>query len=330
MVDAQTDEARAAPPVTVIMRSKDADWVIGDALRSLFAQSYRDFELDIVDSGSTDRTLDIISEFPARLFHIKAEDYYPGPVLNDAAARARGQLLVFQNSDSVLQSKHSLAHLVEAFSAPQVQAAFGRQVARPEAEPWVRREYLLNFPERGAAPPWITMSMPLAAMRRSAWRERPFYRRAWGSEDSEWGHWARRRGWTVRYVPEAVTMHSHNYNLRQLYGRQFIEGEADAFIFREPMSALQCVAQGVGAALRDIPWYLRARDLRGLMTVPVRRSVHQWGYWRGRRLGERRLTTGDRDASVGQRAVLSRYDDGRATGAASAGATGLSESGDLQ
>ena len=295
------------PRVTVIMRSKDADWVIGDALRSLFMQRYRDFELDIVDSGSTDKTLDIISEFPARLFHIKAEDYYPGPVLNDAAERARGQILVFQNSDSVLQSEHALLRLVEAFDDPAVQAAFGRQVPRPEAEPWVRREYHESFPAHGAAPPWITLSMPLAAMRRSAWSERPFYDLAWASEDSEWGHFARRHGWCVRYVPEAVTMHSHNYTLRQLYGRQFVEGEADAFIFTERVSALRCIANGVGQSLRDVPWYLRSRDIAGLLSVPIRRSVHQFAYWRGRRLGERRLTTGDRDTSLGQRAVLSRY-----------------------
>jgi rhamnosyltransferase len=295
------------PRVTVIMRSKDSEWVIDDALCSLFSQTYEDFELDVVDSGSTDRSLDIIAKYPGRLFQIAPEDYYPGPVLNDAAARARGQILVFQNSDSVLQSERSLEHLVAAFDTPDVKAAFGRQVPRPEAEPWVRREYLFNFPAHGDAPPWITMSMPLAAVRRSVWQERPFYDDAWGSEDSEWGHFARRQGWLIRYVPDAVTMHSHNYTLRQLYGRMFIEGEADAFILREPISAWRCARRGLGAALRDLPWYVRAHDMRGLLTVPVRRAVYQWAYLRGRRLGERRLAAGDRDASIGQRAVLSRY-----------------------
>ena len=303
-----SEQAAAPARVSVIMRSKDSDWVIGDALRSLFRQSYRNFELDITDSGSTDRTLEIIARYPARVFHIAAEDYYPGPVLNDASERARGEILVFQNSDSVFCSQHTLAHLVAAFDDPQVMAAFGRQLPRPDAEPWVRREYAASFPERGPAPPWITLSMPLAAVRRSAWQERRFYDSAWGSEDSEWGASARSRGWRVAYVPEAVTMHSHNYTLRQLYGRQFIEGEADAFIFAEErMSALRCVAQGVGAALRDVPWYVRARDVGGLLRVPVRRAVHQWAYWRGRRLGERRRAAGDRDASVGQKTVLSRY-----------------------
>lgn len=296
------------PRVTVIMRSKNSDWVIDDALRSLFSQTYKNFELDVVDSGSTDRTLDIIDRYPARLFQIKPDDYYPGPVLNDAAARARGEILVFQNSDSVLQSERSLEHLIAAFAAPEVRAAFGRQLPRPDAEPWVQREYALNFPAHGDAPPWITLSMPLAAMRASAWRERRFYNDAWGSEDIEWGHGARRMGWTVLYVPAAVTMHSHNYTLRQLYGRLFIEGEADAFILREPLSTWRCVARSVSAAVRDVPWYLRARDLRGLVTIPVRRAVYQWAYLRGRRLGEQRLMTGNRDASIGQREVLSRYD----------------------
>jgi rhamnosyltransferase len=41
--------------VSIIMRSKNSDWVIDQALAGLFAQSYKDFELWVVDSGSTDR-----------------------------------------------------------------------------------------------------------------------------------------------------------------------------------------------------------------------------------------------------------------------------------
>ena len=45
------------PRVSVIMRCKNSDWVIDSALAALFSQTYRDFQLLVVDSGSTDRTL---------------------------------------------------------------------------------------------------------------------------------------------------------------------------------------------------------------------------------------------------------------------------------
>ncbi|MDX1932665.1 MAG: glycosyltransferase family A protein, partial [Capsulimonadales bacterium] len=222
------------PRATVLMRSKNSDWVIGQALAGLFAQNYTDFELLVVDSGSTDRTLEYVAAYPCRLERIKPENYYPGAVLNQAIEGTNTELIVFLNSDCVPLCAETLGRLVAAFDDPSVMAAFGRQVPRPEADGWVRRDYAQAFPETGDAPPWITFSLPIAAIRRSAWEKRKFYTDAWGSEDTEWGNWARQQpGWKVAYVPEAITMHSHNYTLRQLYGRRFIEGEADAFIYRD-------------------------------------------------------------------------------------------------
>ena len=54
----------SAPPVSIVMRSKNSDWVIAQALAALFSQTYQDFELLVADSGSTDSTLDIVSHYP--------------------------------------------------------------------------------------------------------------------------------------------------------------------------------------------------------------------------------------------------------------------------
>lgn len=293
--------------VCVIMRSKNSAWVIGQALASLQSQTFQGFELLIVDSGSTDRTLEIVDGFPHRLIQIPPQDYFPGAVLNEAIRATSADILVFQNSDVVHLSPRTLERLLAAFDQPEVAAAFARQVPRPEAHTWVRRDYEISFPAAGDAPPWMSYSLPLAAMRRTAWEEHPFYEDAWGSEDSEWGHWARRQGRVVRYVPEAVVMHSHNYTLRQLYGRRFIEGEADAFIHRDRVSVPKLVARAAASVLNDLGSHLRARDWRGLALSPVRRTVYHWAYHQGHRLGERRIDHGDADARVGQKVVLDRY-----------------------
>ena len=297
-----------APSVTVIMRSKNSADTIGQALAGLFAQRYDDVELLVVDSGSTDRTLEIVRQYPARLIEIAASDYYPGPVLNLAIAESRTDLVVFQNSDVVPLTPDALRALVAPFGDPAVQATFGRQVPRPEAHTWVRRDYAAAFPASGDAPSWLPYSLPFAAMRKSAWQSRPFYADAWGSEDTEWGAWARRAGHPVAYVPGAAVMHSHNYALRQLFGRRFIEGEADAFVPGTSGSALGQARRALTAVARDVAWHLRAGDLRGLVQSPARRAVYHWAYYRGYRHGAARRARGDRDASVGQQVVLSRYE----------------------
>lgn len=290
--------------VDVIMRTKDSAWVVDQALAGLYSQRYRDFDLLVVDSGSKDRTLEMVRRHPHRLIEIQAKQYYPGPVLNMAIAETTSPIVVFQNSDVVPLDPYALERLLAPFDDPAVVATFARQLPRREAHTWVRRDYDAAFPERGDAPPWMYYSLPFAAMRRSAWQEHPFYADAWGSEDTEWGHWARSQGRVVRYVADSIVMHSHNYTLRQLHGRRFIEGEADAFIFGGNESVARAALRTARAIWTDLAPHLRARDLPGLAMVGARRAVYHWAYYQGHRHGEDRLRRGDRDASVGQSVVL--------------------------
>lgn len=296
----------AAPRVSVVMRAKNSDWVIGQALSGLFAQTFTDFELIVVDSGSTDQTLEIVSNYPHRLIEIEPQAYFPGAVLNMAIPQARGEIIVFQNSDSVPLSPYTFERLLAAFDDPAVAAAFGRQLPRPEAHGWVRRDYAASFPPTSPAPPWLKMSLVLAAIRKAVWEQRPFYTDAWASEDSEWANWAEQTGHRVAYVPDAIVMHSHNYTLKELYGRRFVEGEADAFIYNDCASAPRFAVETAKSIARDVIYHARARDFAGLAAAPVRRAVFHWAHYKGHKLGERRKAAGDRDASVGQKAVLAR------------------------
>jgi len=298
---------RGPHQVSVIMRSKNSDWVIAQSLAALFSQDFKDFDLLIVDSGSTDRTLSIIREFPCRLLQIAERDYYPGAVLNQAIEQTRSDLIVFQNSDAVPLTPCALGRLVGAFAAPDVHAAYARQVPRPEAESWVRRDYDASFPERGEPPPWLPFSLPFAAMRRSIWQRHPFQTQTWGSEDVEWGYWARGHGATIRYVPNALVMHSHNYTLRQLYGRRFIEGEAEAFIHPGALALTTTVSRVFRSIAGDAVYLLRSRSASGFFLAPARRWVFHWAYYVGHRWGRKRWLEGHLDPSHGQAVILDRY-----------------------
>lgn len=293
--------------ISVILRTKNADWVVEQALRALHSQTVRQFELVVIDSGSTDRTLDIVRRYSSKLLRIAPSAYIPGAVLNLAIEAALGDILVFQNSDAVPLNPFALERLVESLNKPRVVASFARQIPRPEAATWVRRDYEASFPAEGDSPAWVPLSLPFAAMRRSAWEKHHFHTAAFGSEDIEWGTWARANGDVVRYVPDAIVMHSHNYTLREAFGRRFIEGEADAFIKGEPDSLVQAVYRTVGSTARDIAYHVTRHDWKGLYECPLRRAAFHFGYYRGHRHGERRRASMDADLSFGQRVVLEQF-----------------------
>lgn len=301
--------ATHTPRVTVIMRTKNSDWVVHHALAALFSQTYRDFELLVIDSGSTDRTLAILDEYPHRRIEIRPEEYFPGPVLNLGASHARGELLVFQNSDGVPLDDRVLARVVAAFDDPRVEAALARQLPRPEARGWVRREYAASFPDSEDSAPWITLSMPFAAMRRTTWEAHPFYEDAWASEDTEWGLRARRRGARIAYVRDACVMHSHDYTLRQGYGRRFVEGEADAFLHDLSTPLGTTLRRTFSGMARDVVADLRSPH--DLVPDVMRRVVDGVGYYRGLRHGLSRRRCGDRDPRLGQSVVLARHESAR-------------------
>lgn len=296
------------PRVSVIVRTKNCESIIGQSLTALFSQDYKNFELIVVDSGSTDTTLNIVAQYPCSLIHMAPDEYISGKALNLGASHARGELLAFQNSDTVPLIPNALGLLVAALDDAEVVAAFARQMPRPDAWSWVRCELASAFPDSTETPPWITFEAPFSIMRKSAWEEHPFFENAWGSEDTEWGYWARENGRKVKYVKEAQVMHSHNHNLRQLYGRLFCDGEALALFLKDKDNiAMECF-RGMRALLSESIYAVRSSCWADLPYLPIRRAVMHWAYYKGHKLGEHRLRTGNHDATTGQRVILKRYE----------------------
>ena len=294
--------------VAVIVRMRNAGKILPQTLKALRSQTVKNIEIYAVDSGSQDDSVAIARRYGAMVETIAADSYFPGKVLNDAVKAVKTDLIVFLNSDSVLLTPESLKNLLEAFQDPATTAAFGRQLPRPDAETWVKRDYAASFPST-SPPSWMHLSLCFAAMRRSVWEKFPFYIDAWGSEDTQWGYLAKKRGEKVSYVPNALLMHSHNYTLKQLYGRRFIEGEADAFIFQKTCSIGSFAKDFIKGVVREFLLYFKKREWSSLKMIIPRRFVYSWAYYKGHRLGVRRRIEKDLDGSQGQKEVLKRYDD---------------------
>lgn len=293
------------PSISIVLRTRNGIATTRQTLAALDSQDVRALEWIVMDCMSTDGVRELAHSYGARILDVDPDDYFPGRVLNRAVEAARGEIVVFVNSDTTPLTRVALRALVAPFADPTVSATFGRQVARPEALGWVVGDYEAAFPSEGPAPEWLPLSLPFSAVRRRELLERPFYTEAWASEDTEWGTRAREAGRRIVYVPDAVAMHSHNYTLPEIRGRRFVEGEADAFI--DPSSVADPIfvaRRWAGSVARDLRVQLRRGEWFEMLRTPARRAVF-WGAWaRGHRLGRRRRAAGDLRTDLGQRTVL--------------------------
>ncbi|GAB4237571.1 MAG: hypothetical protein Tsb0021_17370 [Chlamydiales bacterium] len=293
------------PQFDVVLRTCNDEDIIAMTLKGLLGQHLQPRQIHIVDSGSQDNTLDIIHSFGLTVHQILPEEYFPGKILNESARQLNEEIIIFLNSDAIPLSPLTFTYLLRPFKNETVQATFARQVPRPDAEPWVVRDYRAAFPETSPAPQWMPFSLPCAAIRRTAWEKHPFYTLAWGSEDTEWGVWAKENEYKIMYIPEACVMHSHNYSLKEIYGRRFIEGEADAFIYSSPYTPFHVLKDTCKASIRDFFASLQQHTYLSLFKIPLRRFIYYWGYYSGHTFGLSRKKQQVNDPSQGQKIVLS-------------------------
>jgi glycosyltransferase involved in cell wall biosynthesis len=100
--------------VSVIIPAFNAEATIRRALESALAQSYSNYEIIVVDDGSSDTTPQILSSYGARIVTTRQQNKGAAAARNRGAALATGELLAFLDADDEWHAQ-KLACQVAAF-----------------------------------------------------------------------------------------------------------------------------------------------------------------------------------------------------------------------
>jgi rhamnosyltransferase len=262
--------AAREPLVSIIMRSYNEGWALRETLPALQAQDYKNWELIVIDSGSTDGSVDLIRQAkPAHFVRIKHEDYNPARVMNHGMRLARSEFGIFLNADATPQGNAWLRPIVVALQEPQVAAVFGKQIPRPDCRAVYAHDYERCFgPERESTQWDHFFSMVSSGLRKDAWTRRGFLEKMQYSEDDEYTRWCREQGYRVIYVPDSVVMHSHNYTPQQAYKRSFGEARALAAVWNGQPTQINFPKTVL------LGWANDAR--RDLIFCSRRKRLHEW------------------------------------------------------
>jgi rhamnosyltransferase len=220
-------------PVSIIVRSYNEAWALRDTLAALRAQDHTNWELIVIDSGSTDGSVELIREArPTHFIQIRAADYNPSRVMNHGMELARTAFGIFLNADATPQGGNWLRPLVDALQDPRNAAVFSRQIPRPDCHAVYALDYERCFGPNRVSSNWEHFfSMASSGLRKDVWQRRGFLEKMQYSEDDEYTRWCRAEGYQVVYCPESVAMHSHNYTPEQAYRRSFGEAKALAAVW---------------------------------------------------------------------------------------------------
>src|SRR5436309_855641 len=95
----------------VIPTFNSADYLV-QAIQSVLAQTYQDFEILVVDDASTDHTEEAIQPFADRVIYLRQERGGPSVARNRGILQAKGELIAFLDADD-LWRPNKLARQVE-------------------------------------------------------------------------------------------------------------------------------------------------------------------------------------------------------------------------
>jgi len=300
--------------ISVVIPVKDG----GDDLRRCLAgiatqQVDEEVDVVVVDSGSSDGSVDVAGAAGAVVVEIDPADFGHGRTRNLGARRAAGDLLVFTSQDAVANDEHWLARLsAAARSGVEVAGAYGRQLPHHEARPPER--FFLDFmygPEarvqRLGDREEVTFETTLfsnvnAAIPRWALERFPFRDDLTMSEDQEWSRRALRAGFSLVYEPEAAVRHSHAYTIRSAFRRFFDSGVSAEHAYVEGDASRAALRRaGARYAREELVWLWTSGRRRWIPYT----AVYELGKFAGLQLGlqHKRLPR-----SVARR--LSAYDTG--------------------
>ncbi len=112
--------------VSVIIPAFNRAWIIQEALQSVFAQTFQDFEVLVVDDASTDNTAEVVKSFTdARLRYIKKEQNGGcGAAYNSGIRAAQGEYISFLDSDDLWKPEKLEFETGFLDNHPEVQAVF--------------------------------------------------------------------------------------------------------------------------------------------------------------------------------------------------------------
>ncbi|MES2901350.1 MAG: glycosyltransferase [Pseudomonadota bacterium] len=235
--------------VTIVIRTLNEATHLGALLKGIAEQDISPdltCEVVLVDSGSTDGTLEIAEQFGCNILHISREEFSFGRSLNLGCAAAKGEVLVIISGHCVPTNGNWLRALCAPILEGKVQYSYGRQIGGPESYYSECRIFAKYFGSASKIPQQgYYCNNANSAVLKSSWERYGFNEELTGLEDMALAKQMVADGASVAYVAEACVYHYHNETWRSVERR-----------FSREAIALQYIMPQIHIRKRDLFRYI--------------------------------------------------------------------------
>lgn len=222
--------------LSIVILTKNGGELFADVLAQLFAcAGILEAEILVIDSGSTDRTIEYAMRYPQiRIHRIAAAEFGHGKTRNLGARMTTRPIIVYLVQDASPARPDFLMRLTTPLGEEGFAGVYGRQLPRPWTNKIERIFLDSTYPDTREVRAWVEQrplgirdiffSNVCSAIRRDIWEGIPFDESLIMSEDQLWAKQVLVAGRRLLYEPGAAVFHSHNYGLRDVFKRNFDSG----------------------------------------------------------------------------------------------------------
>lgn len=234
--------------VSVVIRTLNEAKHLGTLLEGIKNQKTDNLAIEVVliDSGSTDGTLEIAEKYGCRIHHITREQFSFGRSLNWGCEVADGDILVITSGHCVPCDEDWIQKLCQPILDGKAQYTYGRQFGGDESFYSETRIFAKYFPETSQIPQeGYYCNNANSALTFDAWERYKFDEELTGLEDMELAKRLVADGGKVAYVADAGVFHHHNESWKQVKTR-----------FEREAIALQAIKPNVHMHYSDVIRYV--------------------------------------------------------------------------
>lgn len=209
---------------SVIIRTLNEEKYLQELINSIKKQRINpedEIEIVLVDSGSTDQTLEIAKKNNLKIVFIKKEIFSFGRSLNIGCRASNGELLVFISGHCIPTDTNWLLSLCFSLKNGNSDYNYGKQIGVDTSYYSEHQHFKKFFPSsnKDVFFDGFFCNNANSAIKRNVWEKYKFNENITGLEDMYLTQQIIQDNMKVSYIPEANVKHIHHENFRQIKNR---------------------------------------------------------------------------------------------------------------